>query len=120
MKGGARGRAVDKLVQDLLSEIERLRQENYRLRLALALKDWKPAKRHAGRPVKRDQQSKADFFSAIDKLCEHYGFKGRGAIPKLCRKLNADLPLPKRLNSVALKQQIKSIQNRVGEARKPR
>lgn len=102
------------LLEKLMVRIHELEQENNRLRLALALKEWKPLKGKRGRHKKNTESSEEELAIAVIKLGEHFGFKKRGLIPTLCRLLNNKKPLSERLKRVELEAQIHTLQNRLG------
>lgn len=104
--------------QQLREENLRLQAENFRLRLALALLQFKPQKRLGGRPRKYTAEDDARFFQKVELLRVKLGITERGALAKVCRRVNDDLPRSQKIPRKDLEKFIKTLQNRQSALRK--
>lgn len=64
-------------VKSLIDEIGRLEEENHRLRLAMALRAWKPSPKRRGRPVKYSIEEDIRLLAMVEKLQKRMSIKTR-------------------------------------------
>lgn len=104
-------------LDDLLLRNTELEKENKRLRLALAILQFKQQPKQRGRPLKHTPEDKERFLQKVEFLCSHFGEPNP---PALCRRLNKEKPPAERLARTELESQIKTIQNLLTEAKRLR
>ncbi|WP_154671177.1 hypothetical protein [Paraburkholderia mimosarum] len=64
-------RAVE-AAQRAIADAETLRNENHRLRLALALRDYKQPRKRAGRPKTRGNDGDQSLLASFEALKQHF------------------------------------------------
>lgn len=94
-----------------------LEAENRRLRLALALLQWKREPKQRGRKLKNKPEDNESLLQAVETVLKLLRERN---LPSLCRRLNREKPLSERLSRADLEDEIKTLQNRMAEARRLR
>jgi len=75
-------------IQSLIDEIKRLTDENHRLRLAAALRAWRPSPKKRGRPQKNTIERDIQLLETVERIQREKGFKTRIAVLRYAMENN--------------------------------